>query len=351
MEYQSILAILLAIVFRSSILGVEPDKQLISGMLSDIVINGSVSGNPESDRVESIKLIIYEIMESDQVKPYDITHLTNRVNLALTTDEIWADSLTESLIDNNAEETQGRLDKDIATIYHMRKQERIAKVLKDATYKLATGKVEFGEILTYAKETILGLEDVVTEYSEQDEAIVSSASTRIEETLYAVFTNADDILTGDMVYKLPFADLNTALQGGLRLTDTMMISALQHHYKSGMSMQIATGIPQINTPMNREKGTPTMARISFEDSLENNFMFMYNEMYHNKHGKAPDMKNKVSPAKRAHMVIERLQCNGWEVEFLRANPSGWTYRDIQQWVDKLEKDYDLDVQVLVLDYL
>ena len=60
MKYQAELALLLAIVYRSSIMAVEPDKIIISEMLGDIVINGSVSGNPESDRVEAIKLLINE---------------------------------------------------------------------------------------------------------------------------------------------------------------------------------------------------------------------------------------------------------------------------------------------------
>ena len=119
-----------------------------------------------------------------------------------------------------------------------------------------------------------------------------------------------------------------------------------------MTMQIATGIPQINDPVQREdRGKATLERISFEDSLESNFLFMYNEIYHNENGEEPDRKNPASAKERADFVIERLTKRGWEVDFLRTNPSGWTYRDIINYVENNETENNLDVQILVMDYL
>ena len=352
MEYQTTLSLLLAIVYRSSVLKQEPPIEVIESMMDEIILNNTAGGNPEAVRVDALKEIINEVMHSDQVTPYDIKHMTTRIELALSSDEVWADTLSDSIVDTTKEETSARLGKDIGTLMFKRRQTRLDSVLKTASYQLSSGKVPYQEIMDHAKETVLALEDIITDYTEQDKAIVSSASTRDVESMIETFKKAGEQLEGDQVYKFPFGDINDGLWGGLRLTDTVLISALQHHYKSGMTMQMATGIPQINDPVQREgKGKPCVSRISFEDSLENNFLFMYNEMYHNKYKEAPDPKVKISDEKRAEIVMKRLTSRGWDVDFLRTNPSGWTYRDIQNYVEQLEIDHNLDVQVLVLDYL
>lgn len=352
MDYQPILSLLLAIVYRGSKLNIEPETELIEGMLDEIVINNTAGGNPEAIRVDSLKSLILEIMHSEQATAYDQEHLVSKIEIALTSDEVWADSLTDSITDKNEELTKDRYMLDVQSLRFKRRQTRLSKVLKDASYMLMSGRVPFQEVMTHAKETVLSLEDIITDYSEQDKAIVSSASTRDRKSMIETFENASRELEGDQVYKLPFDDVNIGLQGGVRLTDTIVLSALQHHYKSGMTMQTATGIPQINEPVQREgKGKPALVRISFEDSLENNFLFMYNEMYHNKYGTPPDPKITVTDSERADAVIKKLTSKGWEVDFLRTNPSGWTYRDIQNYVETLETEFDLDVQVLVLDYL
>lgn len=97
------------------------------------------------------------------------------------------------------------------------------------------------------------------------------------------------------------------------------------------------------------KRRPCMVRISTEDEIEDNMELLYRNIYFNINKKPADVNN-VSPAEMARYVTEKLTANGWHVEFMRVNPSGWTYQSIIQVVLELEKK-GYEVQCVMVDYL
>lgn len=97
------------------------------------------------------------------------------------------------------------------------------------------------------------------------------------------------------------------------------------------------------------KRKPCMVRISTEDEIEDNMELLYRNIYFNIN-KVPADITAVTPKEMAAYVADKLTANGWHVEFMRVNPSGWTYQSIIQVVLELEKK-GYEVQVVMVDYL
>jgi hypothetical protein len=126
--------------------------------------------------------------------------------------------------------------------------------------------------------------------------------------------------------------------------------ALQHNFKTGMSLTLFRQIAVYNLPKLRDPTKkPLLLRISFEDSLKENFTFMYQQMYVNENKKAVDL-SKVTEEEMSNYVIERLTRNGYHIRMMRVNPSGWTYLDVQNKVLELEAE-GFEILLCELDYL
>lgn len=97
------------------------------------------------------------------------------------------------------------------------------------------------------------------------------------------------------------------------------------------------------------KRKPCMIRISTEDEIEDNMELLYKNIFFNLNKKMPNM-SEVTSAEMSAYVAEKLTANGWHVEFMRVNPSSWTYQSFIQVVLELEKK-GYEVHCMMVDYL
>jgi hypothetical protein len=140
------------------------------------------------------------------------------------------------------------------------------------------------------------------------------------------------------------------LQGGIRRGEFVIIPALQHKYKTGFTLTLFSQIARLNTPSPRDKNKkPLLLRISFEDSLETNMQFLYQELKYNETRQPVDTEH-VTSQEMSSYVRSKLQINGFHVKFLRVDPTQWTYKDVTNKILELESQ-GYEIELMMLDYL
>jgi hypothetical protein len=186
--------------------------------------------------------------------------------------------------------------------------------------------------------------------NQKDPAIIASVDIGDEAGMSEVCNQIQEADNQTSILKTGYQGLNRMWQGGLRRGTATILGALQHNYKTGFSLTIFKQVAIYNDPvMDNPTKKPLLLRISFEDSLTDNIQFLYQNFYQNEHGTLPNIKG-VKPKDMAAYVKEKMGVTGYQVKFLRVNPSDWTYKDIQNKVIELEAE-GYEIHLLMLDYL
>lgn len=130
----------------------------------------------------------------------------------------------------------------------------------------------------------------------------------------------------------------------------MVIGALQHNYKTGLTLSLFANIAIFNKPKCKDPTKkPLLYRVSFEDTVLSNAQFLYQYLKYCETNELVDVK-KLKPEEMSKYVRSRLQVNGYHVIIDEVNPNDWTYLSLINRVIELEsKGYC--VEVLQVDYL
>ncbi len=140
--------------------------------------------------------------------------------------------------------------------------------------------------------------------------------------------------------------------GKLRYGEWWHVYALPHNYKSGLLMRfMIDGLLYNDAPKSRDGFKPTIVRLSFENEPHRDILFMFEFLYAAEFKQKPDYNDPIINEDYIFdFVNERFTKRGWHWEYIRLNPSDFTFRDLFELLDRLESN-NLDVKVLTLDYL
>lgn len=142
----------------------------------------------------------------------------------------------------------------------------------------------------------------------------------------------------------------TGTNRGLKRGEFILLSALQHKFKSGMAMTLFKQIPLYNKPYMRDSNKkPLVVRISFENELKDDIMWLYKSIKENETGEYCDIRA-LDEKEAAKYIMERLTVNGYHVKLLRIDPSDFTFYDLFDYVTKLEAD-GYEIHFMEVDYL
>lgn len=229
---------------------------------------------------------------------------------------------------------------------------RIAKLMSKATFDVNHNPLAIPNMANYIREFINKLDTETSSIDSSDKAISEEIDFAVSDDVETTFSRVATMYDGGDVYKVGWKALNTALQGGPRAGEMMMLGSLEHNYKSGMTRILFRQILQYNDPptyLAHEKKKPLALYITLEDPIEFVLQFMFQNIMFNKTGKKVDIK-KFTTKEMETEVTSTLRARGWEIKMFKADPSGWTYRSlIEKIISYGAAGYD--VRVVAIDYL
>lgn len=356
MENRVLLIKTIILLYRESLLNdkTENSADLVRTVLDDVKASEIKLGiGGDHDVITSLKNTILEMCNNPIDHDYDKQELLRTIQINTLADERLFDVIKQAL---DEELTEAGLKRSILSMRksisnHFRYQSLTKLLVTTAnTVKFQREKVK--DITQYISELMTQLESLQVASTSKDPAIISEIDIGDDSGMNDVMEECRNISSGDKVYRTGWQGLNRALQGGPRPGDTVVVGALQHSYKTGMTLSLFAQIAMFNKPepfMIDITKKPLLLRISFEDSMANNVMFLYQYLKYNETRRPVNMKD-IDPREANEYIKEQLQQNGWHVKMIRVDPDQWTYRSILNKIVEYEAQ-GYEVKVLMLDYL
>jgi len=265
-------------------------------------------------------------------------------------DNIYA-SLEQGLNSDYSEATLKRtILSNIRFIQNFYKEEQIEDILNNAYRQFASKRGSIENVNSFIDDIVQKLDSIQVNRSLKDPAVLAEADIGSEDVMNNLFKSVSNRINGGSLLKTGWQALNRMLQGGIRRGEFVIIPALQHKYKTGFTLTLFSQIARLNSPSPRDKNKkPLLLRISFEDSLETNMQFLYQELKYNETRQPVDTQN-VTAHEMSNYVRSKLQINGFHVKFLRVDPTQWTYKDVTNKVLELESQ-GYEIELMMVDYL
>lgn len=369
MDQKQLLTKSITLLYRESLIAdrVENSSDTVRVAMESLSVPQIVVGiNNERDIIRNLKQTALQMCAN----PLDTEYIKEDLLLTIKSNCMDDDALYEQIAQGiNQDMPQAVLKRSVIglrkdLINHF-KEESVEKVLRESFFQFKHQRDKIRSFTGFVADVITKLEPYQIQTSRKDPAINESVSFEDEEGVENVFNTACQEGNGNGVMRTGYQALNDMLDGGFRPGEYVMFMALQHKWKTGLSLSLFKQFPIYNKPYLIDKTRkPLLIRISFEDPLKMNFQFLYksfkeNEtglVYHDEFNISKDANGeeiktpKISAKEKAKYVIDHMKVNGWHVEFLGVNPIEWTYRDLCNLIIEREAA-GYEVKVCMVDYL
>ena len=370
MDHKLLLTKALTLLYRESLV---QDKQensadLVRTALEGVKVPDVVIGlNTEREIINALKKTVAEMCTNPVDYEYVKEDLLQVVKSNCDGDEALYENIAQGI---NTEMSDGAIKRSIINlqrnfINHF-KEESAQKIINKAAWEFRHQRDKIKSVTTWISELMTQLEPLSVSSNKKDPAIVESVSMEDVEGVRNIYSTIQNENTGKGVIRFGWQGFNDMLDGAVRPGEYMFVVALQHSWKSGLSLSMFKQIPIYNKPYLKDKTKkPLLIRISFEDPLKQNFQFLYKSFKENETGEVykdtfkpgpPDEEGNptqiavIGPDEKAAYVQKSMQVNGWHVEMLYVNPTLWTYKDICNLVVEREA-MGYEVKVCMCDYL
>ena len=354
MDHKLLLLKSITLLYRESQISGAKDisNDLVRTVLNEIQLSDlNLTVNHERDILTGLKQTALEMCDHADDHIYEPKELLQRIKINTATDESLYESFVESiepeLSDASLKRTVINIRKGINT--HFREQ-KISEILSKASNKFRYQRSSIKNVNQFVAEVVGQLDPFQMDISSKDPAIISDIDTSNIKDMKDVYQSIKEVADGTTVLVTGYQGVNKMLGGGFRRGEEWVIGALQHQYKTGFSLSLFKHLAIYNTPvMTDPTKKPLLLRISFEDSIKLNFQFLYQSFKENETGEKANI-HELSEDEMAEFVQRKLAVNGYHTRFLHVNPSLWTYKDITNFILKLEAD-GYEIHCCMVDYL
>ena len=305
----------------------------------------------ERDVLVGLKTICLEMCDHDVTHQYEAIELLQKIRHAVRDDDALYNSFKEGIEGTLEDAALKRFCVNLrASLNNHVKEDKIKAIIYAAASKLRFNRDSIPDVRAYIADVQAQLEPFQSREKDHDPAIVSSVSLDNNESVAEVLGVARELNDENGIMRTGWQALNRATQGGLRRGECVVVSALQHNFKTGFTLSIFKHIAMYNKPyMLKPAKKPLLLRISFEDPLSLNLPFLYRNIYENLTGQQADFNGKTDQ-EIAQYISDHLQANGYHIKLMHVNPSAWTYRDVIDLMESLEAE-GYEIHLLMLDYL
>lgn len=354
MDEKTLLAKMLTLLYRESQLAnrTENSSDLVRTLLKDIKEQEIIIGVTTAGHViTSMKALLLEMCNNPVDYEYQKTDLINQVKLACYEDDKFYDAVKQN-IENDL--TDGPLKRSILhlkkSINNYFKEKELFTILNNSVNEWKYKRDQISDVNAFISSIVTRLEPLQMNTSIKDPAVMDEIDIGDNTGMSAQFTQIQNVNSGTDGYVLGWQDLNTLAQGRLRPGETIVVSALQHKYKTGFSLSMFMHMALYNRPRTANLGKkPLLLRISLEDSLSGNLQFMYQKLKYDETGEKVDF-TKLDPDEVAIYVKQKLQATGFHVKMIRADPTQWNYKSVCNKIIELEAE-GYSIEAVMLDYM
>ena len=354
MDNKLLLAKSLSLLYWESLLQdrTENSSDLVKTVLETIQISEVGLGiNTEREVVQALKTTIIEMCNNPLDHEYDTFELLQRLKINTGYDEKYVETLKQSIDDKPSEASlKRRILNTRKSINNHFKEQKINEILNKASYAVKYQREKISNMDTFLSELIGQLEPLQMNTSGNDPAVVDDIDIGNDESMKEAFQKIQNNNNGGRVYRTGWKRLDRMLQGGIRPGEFVAIPALQHKYKTGLTLSLFKQIALYNTPITTPPGKkPLLLRISFEDTILDNLQFLYQSLKYSETKMPVDVKN-VDIDEMTQYVKTKLQATGFHIKMMRVDPTQWTYKSICNKIIELEAQ-GYHIEILMLDYL
>lgn len=328
-------------------ISVDNSVGLVKTILKQISKTSKMLVGGESDMISDLTSLCIELCNNPS--GFDKLNLLQSLEVILKNSDYYK-TIEKQL---NIDMQQAGLKRSILSLRmylnNVYKETEITALVKRAAYELSLSKIDI-DIKDYTNKLITNLEALNNTTKTKDNAIIDEVDISEEEGLNKILTKAKKQTNGEGRLKTGWKEMNEMLNGGLRKGETVLLSALQHKYKSGMVRSLFAQLCMYNKPVLKDANKkPLNVFISFEDDADIIAEFYYKYLYFEETNEEPSMDG-ISTNDVSKYIKERLSKTGYNIKILRVNPSEWTYKHIFNKILEYEAE-GYEVHVVVTDYL
>lgn len=232
------------------------------------------------------------------------------------------------------------------------KETQIESIIDTAKREFSQRKGGVKEVNVFVDNLITKLDAIELSTKHKDPALVNEVDVGDDKTLADVAAEVQSESANVKILKTGWQGLNTMTQGGLRRGEFVVVSALQHNYKTSFVDSLFAQLVALNNPkelLDNQDKKPLMLFFSLEDPLKNTFGFLYRYFYYDEYGAIPDM-SKITKEEIGQYIRDKLSASGFHVKFMRIDPSEWSYKNMFSWVLAFEAE-GFEIISMVVDYL
>jgi hypothetical protein len=313
---------------------------------------------PEGDKARDILVSLLNtarwMAENPPEHTYERSTLLQRIRVSTAGDESLYSALAEYI--NAPEATQDTLrETALAYKYSLRDHLNLNKV-KELIYN-ANKDISFNQetidIKNFTRELVGELEPfIATGMDKAHPAMVGEVDFSDLQDLENKLAESAAELSVEGVMRTGIQAINRlcGTNKGFRRGEFILLSALQHKFKSGMAMTLFKQIPLYNKPFMRDPTKkPLIIRMSLENNLKSDIIWLYKSLKENETGEYCDCNN-INVTEAAAYVNAKLTVNGYHVMMKHYDPSEFTFYDLFDFVTKLEAD-GYEIHFFEVDYL
>lgn len=313
---------------------------------------------PEGDKSRDILVSMLNtsrwMAENPAEHHYERSTLLQRIRVATAGDESLYSALAEYI--NAPEATQDTLRATaLAYKYSLRDHlnlYRVKELVYNANKDIAFNQEQI-DIKNFTRDLVAELEPFIATGSDKvHPAMVGEVDFTDIEDLQNKLAESAAELSVDGVLRTGIQAINRlcGTNQGFRRGEFILLSALQHKFKSGMAMTLFKQIPLYNKPFMRDPTKkPLIIRMSLENNLKSDIIWLYKSLKENETGEYCDCNNMDINAAAAY-VNAKLTVNGYHVMMKHYDPSEFTFYDLFDFVTKLESD-GYEIHFFEIDYL
>lgn len=354
MNSKLLLAKGITLLYRESQLPMphENSSMLIREMLTAIKLPEVAIGlDHDRDILEALRNTAIAMCDAPPDHVYEAAEVLQRIKVNTGEDVDLYEAFRTGI---EAEMTEAALKKNCLnikrTLTNHFKEAKVQEIIGKAAYTIKFQREKVTDMKKFVAQISSELEPYMVDALVKDPAVVSEVNMDDLDDVENIFSSVQDQVSGGSILRTGSQGINRMLDGGFRRGEQWVFGALQHNYKTGFSLTVFKQVALYNVPLLTDpKKKPMLLRISFEDSLELNFQFLYSTLKENETG-SPTQLEGVSAKEMARYVQKALGVNGWHTHFMYVNPSLWTYRDICNKIIELESD-GYEIHLCMLDYL